>query len=60
MAEIFQNWEQKFQHVGKCMVAHHIIYAILMYRRSFGTSHRGCTASQHVAGPIEDDYLTED
>ena len=28
------------------------LHAILVYHRSFGTSHRGCTASQCVAGPI--------
>ena len=27
-------------------------HVILVHRSSFGTSHRGCAASQHVAGPL--------
>ena len=54
MAEIFQNREQKFQHVGKCIAEYRrASHAILMHRRGFSTFHRECVASQRVAGPID-------
>ena len=44
MTEIFQNREQKFQ-------LQRASHAILMHRRGLSTFHRGCEASQRVAGP---------
>ena len=52
MAGIFQNREQKFHHVGKCIAAHRMFF--FLHRSSFETSHRRCAASQRVAGP----YIT--
>ena len=53
MAEISSYWEQNYQHVGKCIAGHHIIMP-LVHRSSFGRSHRGCAASQRVAGPYSE------
>ena len=47
MAEIFQNKEQNYQHVGKCMTSH----AILLHRKGFTKSHHGIAALQFVARP---------
>ena len=51
-AEIFQNREPNYQHVGKSIAEHRrASHAILMHRQGFRTSHRGSVAWQCVAGP---------
>ena len=57
MAEIFQNREQKFQHVGKCIAAHRMRFSCIAVDMKHRTGYPGVVGGAGGAGGFSGHYL---